>query len=159
MVDDIVVGVVGSRHFAAIPKDPAHPMEGNNVSYEAGIRMVQWVLVNVTTKFPHAIICTGCEYDREARRAYDVDAWAANTAEDLGLRAKLFPAKWLHYGKGAGFARNRLIVEHSSLVIAFWDGRSRGAEHCIGLAREAGKLRSIYYPDGSVEQFKLGGKA
>ena len=34
--------------------------------------------------------------------------------------------------------RNRLIVEHSQLVVAFWNGRSSGTKYTITYARTLG---------------------
>lgn len=50
-----------------------------------------------------------------------------------------YPADWAKYGKSAGFRRNADIVNNSDIVIAFWDGQSRGTEHGISLATKSGK--------------------
>lgn len=42
-------------------------------------------------------------------------------------------------GKGAGFARNSIIVELADEVVAFWDGQSRGTMDTVTKARQAGK--------------------
>jgi hypothetical protein len=42
-----------------------------------------------------------------------------------------------------GSRRNKLIVENSDLVIAFWDGVSRGTESSIDLAKKMGKTLYI----------------
>lgn len=55
-----------------------------------------------------------------------------------------FPADWDTYGKRAGYKRNeqmaRYAVEDSELgvLIAFWDGESRGTKHMIDLANKYG---------------------
>lgn len=41
---------------------------------------------------------------------------------------------WEKYGKGAGFIRNTRIVKDSDLVIAFWDGKSKGTRDSISKA-------------------------
>ncbi len=43
------------------------------------------------------------------------------------------------YGKGAPFVRNRLIVDDSDLVVAFWDGKSRGTMYTVEYARKQRK--------------------
>ena len=44
---------------------------------------------------------------------------------------------WDKYGKRAGMIRNqKMIDEKPNLVIAFWDGVSRGTENTISLAKK-----------------------
>lgn len=52
-------------------------------------------------------------------------------------------ANWNKYGKAAGFVRNKEIVEKSQVVIAFWDGFSKGTEHSINIARAMKKVVHI----------------
>ena len=56
-----------------------------------------------------------------------------------------FPAKWDKYGKSAGFKRNQQIVDACDMVLAFWDGVSKGTKHTIELARRAKKPTFIIY--------------
>ena len=83
-----------------------------------------------------------CEVVSGAARG--VDSIAAAAAREVGLAVREFPADWAHLGRGAGFVRNRAIVEAADVVVAFWDGRSRGTAHTIGLAREAGRRVVVY---------------
>lgn len=54
---------------------------------------------------------------------------------------------WNKYGSSAGFRRNRLIVDDSDLVIAFWDYRSIGTRSTICLCDECGvPVEVIDYP-------------
>ena len=76
--------------------------------------------------------------------ARGVDSIAAAAAREAGLPVREFPADWARLGRGAGLVRNRTIVEAASVVVAFWDGRSRGTAHTIGLAREAGRQVVVY---------------
>jgi predicted Rossmann-fold nucleotide-binding protein len=69
--------------------------------------------------------------------ARGADSLAARYAEEHGIELLVFLPDW-STGKGAGFARNRLIVENADALIAFWDGVSRGTAHSIGLAKERG---------------------
>ena len=67
------------------------------------------------------------------------DTIAAQEAEKLGLLLDPHPAEWELYGKRAGYLRNRKMAElGADLVIAFWDGRSRGTMHMVDLAEEYG---------------------
>ncbi len=56
-----------------------------------------------------------------------------------------FPADWESDGKAAGFIRNKEIVNACDVVLAFWDGKSKGTEHTIKLARLAKKPTFIVY--------------
>lgn len=51
-----------------------------------------------------------------------------------------FPAEWNKYGKKAGYIRNAQMLEigKPDLVLAFWDGVSRGTKMMIDLAKKAG---------------------
>jgi hypothetical protein len=50
---------------------------------------------------------------------------------------------WNKHGKSAGFVRNKKIVEKAEIVIAFWDGYSKGTEHSINVARAMKKVVHI----------------
>lgn len=42
---------------------------------------------------------------------------------------------WKKYGKAAGFIRNADIIDESDIVLAFWDGESRGTLDSITKAK------------------------
>lgn len=66
--------------------------------------------------------------------AQGADSLAERFAKEYELTRIIYPAKWKKYGKKAGFIRNRKIIEKADLVIAFWDGKSRGTKMIIKLA-------------------------
>jgi len=70
--------------------------------------------------------------------ARGVDRTAAEAARLHGLKVLEFPADWLRHGKAAGYMRNRLIVANADRVVAFQYNASRGTQHTINLARDAG---------------------
>ncbi len=70
--------------------------------------------------------------------ARGVDKTAEQAARSYGLETLILPADWERFGKSAGFRRNHDIVGRADRVVAFWDGKSRGAKHTIDLARKAG---------------------
>lgn len=88
--------------------------------------------------------------------ARGVDSIAMYTAQASrpDLKRVVFPADWRKWGKAAGFLRNRIIVEHSDWVIAFWDGKSPGTANTIRLAKEAGKPVKIIYPNGKTHSLE-----
>ena len=63
------------------------------------------------------------------------DLMAERYATEHGLAIEVIPANWKKYGRAAGPIRNREMVEHSDVVIAFWDGKSRGTRSLIEYAR------------------------
>lgn len=75
--------------------------------------------------------------------------WAKERAE-IGVVHKCFPANWDRYGKRAGFMRNQQMLDEGKpdLVIAFWDGKSRGTAMMIDLARQAGVMVKVW--DGVI---------
>jgi len=59
-----------------------------------------------------------------------------------GIEVKRFPARWGKYGKGAGYVRNKLMAQYAAksdelgVLIAFWDGKSKGTSMMIDLAKK-----------------------
>lgn len=49
---------------------------------------------------------------------------------------------WKKHGRAAGPIRNELIVENSDIVIAFWDGVSKGTKSTIDISI---KMRKLIY--------------
>jgi len=60
------------------------------------------------------------------------DAMAQDFIEQYGLTATHFPADWKQHGRGAGPIRNSEMANAGAdLLIAFWDGESRGTADII----------------------------
>lgn len=57
-------------------------------------------------------------------------------ADAVGIKIMRFPAQWDLLGKSAGYIRNQVMADYSDALIAFHDGRSRGTQHMINLARK-----------------------
>jgi hypothetical protein len=57
-------------------------------------------------------------------------------AKEHSLNLSSFPADWTKYGKSAGFVRNREMAIYADVLVAFWDGNSKGTRHMINLAKE-----------------------
>ena len=66
--------------------------------------------------------------------AKGADKMGEHYASLKGFKVKQFPADWEKYGKSAGYKRNLEMAEYSDVLIAFWDGSSRGTKHMIDLA-------------------------
>jgi len=73
------------------------------------------------------------------------DYLAKKAAKIAGLGYIGFPADWEKYGRSAGFIRNQTIVDNCDMVLAFWNGKSRGTADTIEKARRAKKPTFIIY--------------
>jgi hypothetical protein len=62
------------------------------------------------------------------------EAWARRNS----VRLEQCPADWGKYGRSAGYIRNQRMVDTAEAAIVVWDGRSRGSQHTIGIARKKG---------------------
>lgn len=74
-----------------------------------------------------------------------VDTMAERIAKESGLAVIVHKPDWKAYGKGAGIKRNEYIVADSDLVIAFWDGESKGTKNSIERAKMAHKSLLVMY--------------
>jgi predicted Rossmann fold nucleotide-binding protein DprA/Smf involved in DNA uptake len=73
--------------------------------------------------------------------AIGVDSMAQRYAKDHGFTIIIFYPDYNHYGKGATFARNKVIAEQSDRVLAFYaKGRFQqgGTANTIEWARKLG---------------------
>lgn len=77
--------------------------------------------------------------------AKGADLMAKKCALIAELKYTEFPAEWDKYGKSAGYIRNKQIVDVCDIVLAFWDGESKGTQHTIKLAKVAKKPTFIVY--------------
>lgn len=94
------------------------------------------------------VVVSGTEPTPE-RLDYCVDSAAIHYARFIGLETVVFEADWNGMGKGAGRARNTLIVNQSDGVVAFWRIGSKGTADSIEKAFRRGNLRKVYGPDGN----------
>lgn len=67
------------------------------------------------------------------------DSMAENAAKMLGLGYRCFLADWNKHGRAAGPIRNQRMLDEMKpdLVIAFWDGKSKGTKDMIDRALAA----------------------
>ena len=67
--------------------------------------------------------------------AKGTDTLAERFAEKYNYYTEIYRAKWHVHGKCAGYLRNHDIVRNADMVIAFWNGMSKGTKHTINIAR------------------------
>lgn len=58
--------------------------------------------------------------------ARGADSHGARFGQDHDIPTEIYMADWQKHGKSAGFIRNSEIVKNSDIIIAFWDGESKG---------------------------------
>jgi hypothetical protein len=78
--------------------------------------------------------------------ARGADAIAHRVAKSLGYRTETYPANWKEHGRKAGILRNLRMLDEGKpdIVIAFWDGKSRGTHHTIVEAERRGIRTEIH---------------
>lgn len=106
----------------------------------------------------HVIVCGGRDFDDKklltesldkilaeysdieivSGRARGADTLGEEYAAEHNLPCATFPAKWNQFGKAAGYIRNAQMLLHAEegtpVVVAFWNGESRGTKHMIDIA-------------------------
>lgn len=69
-------------------------------------------------------------------------------AEDYGIKLTRFLPDWTRFGSGAGFIRNtkmsKYAQEDDGVLIAFWDGKSKGTAHMIETAVNDGLIVRVF---------------
>lgn len=70
--------------------------------------------------------------------AKGADSIAELLAKWSGKEMIVYYPDWDKYGKQAGFIRNRLVINDSDCVLAFWDLKSKGTLNSIQLATKKG---------------------
>jgi hypothetical protein len=71
--------------------------------------------------------------------ARGVDRLAGHIGEVLCFFVDVYPADWERHGKRAGIVRNlEMLDRRPDLVLAFWDGQSKGTKHTIDEAERRG---------------------
>lgn len=77
--------------------------------------------------------------------AVGADSLAKQYAQDRGIDIQEFLPDWDQHGRAAGPIRNKTIVENSEMILAFWDGQSKGTASTVRLAKKAGVPVHIYW--------------
>ena len=76
-----------------------------------------------------------------------VDKIAHDWARRMFCKTKVIEADWDKHGYSAGPIRNRQMLEDAGMLIAFWDGKSRGTGNAIKEAAKLGIETHIHYPE------------
>lgn len=70
--------------------------------------------------------------------AQGADRLGEKYAQEKHYDVAMFLPQWSRHGKAAGPIRNELMADYADVLIAFWDGKSRGTVHMINAAKSKG---------------------
>lgn len=70
--------------------------------------------------------------------ARGIDTCARNYAISHGLKLTEFLPEYEKYGRSSPLKRNITIIKAADLVLAFWDGKSRGTKFVIDNCKNLG---------------------
>jgi len=70
--------------------------------------------------------------------ARGIDTCAREYALTHNIKLTEFLPDYNHYGRGAPLKRNLEIIAYADLVLAFWDGTSRGTKYVIDNCKKQG---------------------
>lgn len=76
--------------------------------------------------------------------AVGIDTLAMQYANENNIKLTVFKPEYEKYSRSAPLKRNHLIVEASDIVIAIWDGKSRGTKYTIDYAKKLHKKTIVY---------------
>jgi len=85
------------------------------------------------------------KYEIISGGAMGADSLGQALAKNWELKYTVFKPDWDKYGKPAGFIRNQQIVDTCDIVLAFWDGKSKGTQDTINKAKKAKKPTFVVY--------------
>lgn len=68
-----------------------------------------------------------------------IDSCAADFAATHKIKLTVFLPDYEKYGKSAPHKRNLQIVDYSDIVIAFWEGKSKGTKYIIENCKKKNK--------------------
>lgn len=76
--------------------------------------------------------------------ALGIDRCARRYAQTHGIKLTEFLPDYELFGRSAPLKRNITIIEYSDLILAFWDGQSRGTQFVIDRCKKTGKPIKIF---------------
>ena len=75
--------------------------------------------------------------------ARGIDACAREYAKAHGIELTEFLPEYEKYGRSAPLKRNLQIIDYTDLVLAFWDGHSRGTKFVIDNCKKKNKKVTV----------------
>ena len=81
--------------------------------------------------------------------ASGVDAAATKAARAKGIPVQVIPASIDELADAAkSAARNQRLIDACDVLVAFWDGRSKGTRHTVDRALDSGKEVRVFIGGG-----------
>ena len=77
--------------------------------------------------------------------AKGADSFAKTYADSCKIPIEVIKPDWDKYPRAAGFIRNKKIVEAANIIVAFWDGQSRGTKNSIDTAFKLKKTCFVFF--------------
>lgn len=71
--------------------------------------------------------------------ARGADMLAYSLWANHNMKIHKFPADWKTHPRSAGYIRNAEMGNFADVLVAFWDGKSRGTKHMIEYMQKLGK--------------------
>lgn len=78
--------------------------------------------------------------------AIGIDSCARSYARENKIKLTEFLPEYEKYGRGAPLKRNLQIIAYADMVIAFWDGKSRGTKFVIDQCKKQGVKLRLFMP-------------
>lgn len=78
--------------------------------------------------------------------ARGIDTCARDFAIKNGIKLTEILPDYEKYGRAAPIKRNDLIIDSADIVLAFWDGKSKGTKYVIETCRRKNKRIKIFMP-------------
>lgn len=103
-------------------------------NYTEAKQYIDFCISKIRKEFTLIFISGGCRGS---------DLLGERYASENHFKIERYPANWEKYGRSAGPKRNKLMVDNSDYIIAFWDYRSRGTKSLIEYAKQSGKAVRI----------------
>lgn len=95
-------------------------------------------LKTIMNSCPHEITEIVCGKARGA------DTLGERWGIENNIPIKYFIPDWDGLGKRAGFVRNSEMGDYADMLVAFWDGKSKGTEQMISYARKKGIIVQVF---------------
>lgn len=76
--------------------------------------------------------------------ARGIDSLAAEYANNHNIQLVEIKPDYQSYGKAAPIIRNKQIVDSADMIIAFWDGESRGTKSVIDYSNKKSKNIKVF---------------
>lgn len=77
--------------------------------------------------------------------AKGIDTAAKNYAEEKKYKYTELLPNYKKYGRAAPLKRNDIIIDYADVVVAIWDGKSKGTKYTIDKCNKIGKSIIVYY--------------